>query len=124
VKRQAGFLIEKRDGRREWLRTTKLARSLHAALAESGVDDEWLAIDLAGVVVADARSRAAAAPCLSTAALAEAAVRVLLAAGQPRAAAAYQSVGRERTRRRLVLVDAGGRLGTAPAASPRGPGSW
>ena len=37
VKRQAEFLVRKRDGRCEWLRATKLARSIHAALSAAGM---------------------------------------------------------------------------------------
>ena len=44
MKRRTEHLVEKRDGRREFLRATKLARSVHLALYEIGVDEDWRAL--------------------------------------------------------------------------------
>ena len=57
MKRRTEHLVEKRDGRREFLRATKLARSIHLALYEIGVDEDWRALELASVVLEGLRSR-------------------------------------------------------------------
>ncbi len=55
MKRQAEFLVSKRDGRREWLRATKLARSIHLALRSAGVVERERSLDLATRLVARLR---------------------------------------------------------------------
>ena len=57
MKRRTEHLVEKRDGRREYLRATKLARSIHLALFEIGVDEDWRALELATVVLEGLRTR-------------------------------------------------------------------
>lgn len=51
MKRRTEHLVEKRDGRTEYLRATKLARSIHLALVSVGVDEDWRALELANVVL-------------------------------------------------------------------------
>ncbi len=55
MKRQAEFLVSKRDGRREWLRATKLARSIHLALSAAGIVTREASLDLATRLVARVR---------------------------------------------------------------------
>ncbi len=112
MRRQVGFLIEKRDGRREWLRATKLARSIRAALYAVDVADDWLGTDLAAAVIAGLRARGEAGAVRSEA-IADAAARVLVAAGQAPAAVAYASTRAERDRRRAALA---GARSAAPAS--------
>jgi hypothetical protein len=57
MKRRTEHLVEKRDGRREYLRATKLARSIHLALCGVGVDEDWRALELANVVLEGLRRR-------------------------------------------------------------------
>jgi hypothetical protein len=109
MKRRVEFLVEKRDGRTEWLRSTKLARSIHQALQSAGVDEDWRALALATAVLAGLRQRRASQaaagtrlPILSTHELADTVLQVLVATGQPLAAAAYGAVGAERARRALA----------------------
>lgn len=109
MKRRAEFLVEKRDGRREWLRASKLARSIHLALLSVHAAEGWRAVDLAEAVLAGIRGRIRRdtghelAP-LVTAELAEAVQQVLLATGFSTAAYAYARVGAERRRRKAVLA--------------------
>lgn len=110
MKRRPEFLVAKRDGRTEWLRATKLARSVHLALQGSGIDEDWRALEIASAVLAGLRARHDLQACsgrpvclLSTGELADAVQEVLVAIGQPRAAAAYGAVGAERSRRRRSL---------------------
>lgn len=51
MKRQAEFLVRKRDGRCEWLRATKLARSIHAALSAAGYPGRDRSLELATEIV-------------------------------------------------------------------------
>jgi hypothetical protein len=44
MKRRTEHLVEKRDGRTEFLRATKLARSIHLAMHSVGVDEDWRAL--------------------------------------------------------------------------------
>ncbi|MEZ5965789.1 MAG: ATP cone domain-containing protein [Planctomycetota bacterium] len=99
------FLVEKRDGRREWLRATKLARSIRLALIAAEAADDWLATELAAAVIVGLRARGDTA-AVQTAVVADAVGRVLIAAGHARAAAAYASVRSERSRRRAELGSA------------------
>ena len=57
MKRRAEHLVEKRDGRTEWLRTTKLARSVHQALCSVGVNEDWRALEVANAVIQGVRAR-------------------------------------------------------------------
>lgn len=102
MKRREAYLVEKRDGRREWLRTTKLARSIRAALEVETSADDWLAMDLATAVIGGLRARGDLS-VVRTERIGEATVRVLIATGYPRSAAAYASVGSDRVRRRGTM---------------------
>ncbi|MCA8942328.1 MAG: hypothetical protein KDB80_07175 [Planctomycetes bacterium] len=55
MKRQAEYLVRKRDGRCEWLRATKLARSIHAALSAAGHAARDRSLDLATEIVGSLR---------------------------------------------------------------------
>lgn len=107
MKRRAEFLVEKRDGRREWLRATKLARSIHLALAAIGAGEAWRAVDLAETVLTALRKRNALrgdGGSLSTIEIADAVQQVLIATGFPGAAWAFTQVGAERRRRSVLLA--------------------
>ena len=128
MKRRSEHLVRKRDGRSEFLRVTKLARSIHEALHSVGVDEDWRAIELANVVLHALRQKRATATgadptteiVLSTAELADAVQHVLVVTGQPQAAVAYGAVAAERTRRRRSLATLG-RIsgdGLVPAPAP------
>ncbi len=110
MKRRAEYLVEKRDGRTEYLRATKLARSIHLALQGAGIDEDWRALDLATAVLAGVRQRRSAQEeqgrtvgMLSTRELADAAQQVMVATGAAAAAAAYGAVAVERSRRRRAM---------------------
>jgi len=132
MKRRSEHLVRKRDGRSEFLRVTKLARSIHEAMHSVGIDEDWRAIELANVVLHALRQKRAAATgedpsaeiVLSTAELADAVQHVLVVTGQPQAAVAYGAVAAERTRRRRSLATLG-RISTdaalpAPTATLHG----
>lgn len=113
MKRRTEHLVEKRDGRREFLRATKLARSVHLALFEIGVDEDWRALELATVVLEGLRQKRAAKSdkvalsvgqvVLTTAEIADAVQHLLVVTGQPTAAVAYGAVQAERSRRRQLV---------------------
>jgi hypothetical protein len=84
------------------LRTTKLARSIRSALEADDHADDWLAMDLAAAVIGGLRARGDLT-VVRTERIGEATVRVLIATGYPRAAAAYASVASDRVRRRGVM---------------------
>ena len=125
MRRRAEYLVEKRCGRREWLRATKLARSILLALSGAGrcaPERAALALRLASAVLAHVRGQATAPSpvveprseltarlvpvgVITTPAIAAAAVHELLAAGEPLAARRYVEVGLERRRRAAVLHD-------------------
>lgn len=118
MKRRTEHLVEKRDGRREFLRATKLARSIHLALFEIGVDEDWRALELATVVLEGLRARRGgevgdvSTGCgfvLSTDEIADAVQHLLVVTGQPAAAVSYGAVQAERCRRRQSVA-------TLPAA--------
>jgi hypothetical protein len=126
MKRRTEHLVEKRDGRREFLRATKLARSVHLALYEIGVDEDWRALELASVVLEALRQKrqsvaarnvgaqnvgagigatsgsAGAGVVLTTAEIADSVQHLLVVTGQPTAAVAYGAVQAERARRRQL----------------------
>ena len=119
MKRRTEHLVEKRDGRREFLRATKLARSIHLALYEIGVDEDWRALELASVVLEGLRTRrlsegdsvGAAKPAskvgavvLNTTEIADAVQHLLVVTGQPAAAVSYGAVQAERGRRRQSVA--------------------
>lgn len=138
MKRRTEHLVIKRDGRTEYLRATKLARSIHLALLSLGIDEDWRALELANVVLqalrqkrsvpADpssplpASSPAASPPAASplpTSVIADAVQHLLVVTGQPAAAVAYGAVAAERGRRRRSMVTLGrnalpGVAGTVP----------
>ena len=104
MKRRTEYLVEKRDGRREWLRASKLARSIHGALRAGHEGETWRAVELAQMVLAGvARSRASATAPVKTSELAHAVERVLLGQRCVHSAVAYMAVGAERQRRRSEL---------------------
>lgn len=125
MKRRAEHLVQKRDGRREYLRATKLARSIHLALQSTGIDEDWRALDLANVVLMALRRKhdatvAMEGAMLSTSELGDAVQHVLVVTGQPAAAVAYGAVAAERSRRRqsLTLLGRTTDFGAAAVASP------
>ena len=108
MKRNTAFLIEKRDGRKEWLRATKLARSIQCALGSGadpvrvgGAGDLPIAdtLELVTMVLRDVSARRRArigstsggdgAALVTSAELAAAVARVLFASGHSRAAARF-----------------------------------
>ena len=108
MKRRAEFLVEKRDGRREWLRATKLTHSILRAFGSVDADlpnagEPWRAMDVACSVLTGLRSLHGENEVLTTDLLAEAVPRVLLATGHASAASAYENVGAEQQRRRRAL---------------------
>lgn len=120
MKRRTEHLVEKRDGRTEFLRATKLARSIHLALHSVGVDEDWRALELANVLLTALRDkRGPGALPLPTAEIADAVQHLLVVTGQPAAAVAYGAVAAERTRRRRSLATLG-RFGelAAPVGAP------
>jgi hypothetical protein len=113
MKRSTGFQVRKRDGRMEWLRATKLARSIGRAIAAGRGEDygshglageDWRTADLTTAILTGLREQYGPGRRLTTAVLAEAAQQVLVATGFPRAAEEYARVGGEQRRRRLVLM--------------------
>lgn len=116
MKRRTEHLVEKRDGRREFLRATKLARSVHLALFEIGVDEDWRALEVASVVLEGLRQKRKSAQSLVTATtavggpivlttteIADSVQHLLVVTGQPTAAVAYGAVQAERARRRQFV---------------------
>src|SRR5262245_53153524 len=122
MKRRSEHLVQKRDGRVEFLRATKLARSIHLALRSVGVDEDWRALEVGTAVLTGLRYRQAEAQgdapsVLTTADLATAVQNVLVATGQPAAAVSFDAVASERLRRRSVLAGAGA-VAEGPAVLP------
>ena len=114
MKRTKGFRVKKRDGRCEWLRATKLARSIGIAIAAArgesfdplftGLDGEdWRTADLTAAVLTGLRDRYGVDSTLPTESIANAVQQVLLATGFPRAAEEYARVAGEQERRQAVL---------------------
>ncbi|MGC6487051.1 MAG: hypothetical protein ACON4Z_05370 [Planctomycetota bacterium] len=95
-----------------------MARSIHLALYEIGVDEDWRAIELATVVLEGLRTRRDGASnaggfVLSTTEIADAVQHALVVTGQPAAAVSYGAVQAERSRRR----------GAVATLSPPAPGA-
>lgn len=116
MKRRSEHLVRKRDGRTEFLRATKLARSVHLALQSVGVDEDWRALEVTTAVLAGLRCRREAvadgeAGVLSTVELASAVQGVLAANGHAAAAVAFEAMQRERNLRRAMLSPTGRGLG-------------
>jgi hypothetical protein len=126
VKRRPEHLVQKRDGRREFLRATKLARSIHLALHSVGVDEDWRALELANVVLQALRQKRGGAGevgehvVLTTAEIADAVQHLLVVTGQPTAAVAFGAVAAERSRRRQSLATMSRGLGLAQPAGGGG----
>ena len=125
MKRRTEQLVEKRDGRREFLRATKLARSIHLALFEIGVDEDWRALELATVGLEGLRTRRTGDPeasvpggslVLSSGEIADAVQHLLVVTGQPAAAVSYGAVQAERGRRRQAVATM---EPPSPTAAPR-----
>ncbi len=113
MKRTARYRVKKRDGRTEWLRGSKLARSIGRALAAArggdwdGFDvEEWRTADLVAAVLTGVRKATGRNTILTAARLAVAVQKVLVATGFSRAAEAYSRASGEQRRRRLVLAAA------------------
>lgn len=134
MKRQASFRIRKRDGRVEWLRSSKLARSIGLALtaAESVLDEratqvafsvddpggglivefkeDWRAIDLATAVLTglcgETQVSKGEIPEWTSERVAQAVQRVLSATGYSAAATAYARACSMQARRRSVIQSA------------------
>lgn len=109
MKRRAEHLVHKRDGRREFLRATKLARSIHLALHSVGVDEDWRALELANVALTALRQKKRPGEVgdgvvLTTAEIADAVQHLLVVTGQPAAAVSFGAVAAERSRRRASLA--------------------
>lgn len=129
MKRRKEHLVLKRDGRTEFLRATKLARSIDQAMRSVGIDESWRALELANVVLVGLRQHAASAAVgeqgggvataalLATSDIADAVQHVLVATGQSNAAVAYGSMGAERARRHRSLVTMGRRTATSADAA-------
>ncbi|MGB3967743.1 MAG: hypothetical protein WBO45_13510 [Planctomycetota bacterium] len=101
--------MHKRDGRREFLRATKLARSIHLALHSVGVDEDWRALELANVALTALRQKKRPGEVgdgvvLTTAEIADAVQHLLVVTGQPAAAVSFGAVAAERSRRRASLA--------------------
>ncbi len=116
MKRRTEHLVLKRDGRTEFLRATKLARSIHLALHSVGVDEDWRALELSNVVLQALRQKrgdesagpaTTAVAMLSTTEISDAVQHLLVVTGQAQAAVAYGAVAAERTRRRRSLATLG-----------------
>lgn len=117
MRRRSEHLVRKRDGRTEFLRATKLARSIHLALHSVGVDEDWRALELANVVLQalrqkrdgalDAVATSNTTTMLTTTELSDAVQHLLVVTGQPTAAVAYGAVAAERVRRRRSLATLG-----------------
>ena len=111
MKRRSEHLVEKRDGRTEFLRATKLARSVQQALQSVGVDEDWRALEVTAAVLAGLRLKqqrqrdeGRVTRVLSTREIADAVQNVLVATGQPAAAVAFGAVAAERSHRRTALA--------------------
>ena len=110
MKRRAEHLVQKRDGRREFLRATKLARSIHLALHSVGVDEDWRALEMANVVLLALRQKKrpdgtdADEVMLTTSEISDAVQHLLVVTGQPTAAVSFGAVAQERVRRRQSLA--------------------
>jgi 2-phosphoglycerate kinase len=129
MKRRAEHLVEKRDGRREFLRATKLARSVHLALHSVGVDEDWRALEVANVVLQALRRKRElggedSTMVLKTSEIADAVQHALVVTGQPHAAAAYGMIATERSRRRqsVALLGRVGGMSVQAAAMTDGIG--
>ncbi len=105
MKRRAEFLVSKRDGRKEWLRATKLAHSIHLAMSASGATESWRSIDIASTVLMGLRSKLGGRAPLSSADIALASQQVLAALGFVAAADLYSRVGARQRRRQRLLKD-------------------
>lgn len=115
MKRAKGFRVKKRDGRSEWLRATKLARSIGMAIAAARGEsfeplfqgysgEDWRTSDLTAAVLTGLRDRYGANASLPTEVIAQAVQQVLLATGFPQAAEEYARVAGEQVRREEVLL--------------------
>lgn len=124
MKRRTEHLVKKRDGRREFLRATKLARSVHLALCAIGVDEDWRAIEVASAVLDGLRQKRKLAGdkepvVLSTSEIADCVQHLLVVTGQPAAAVSYGAVQVERARRQQSIGDAVVTMPSAPAVPRR-----
>ena len=104
MKRQAEFLVSKRDGRREWLRATKLARSVHDALAAIGIDDRSVSLDIATQVVGRLRQQRGMDD-LQTSQVGTMVQEELVRRGFSLAALFYAEVGQRKRGREVVSTD-------------------
>ena len=126
MKRRAEHLVLKRDGRREFLRSTKLARSIHLALHSVGVDEDWRALELANVVLQALRQKrrpdqeSPEHVVLTTSEISDAVQHLLVVTGQPTAAVSFGAVAAERSRRRqsLATLSRTGGFGAPVSAEP------
>ena len=120
MKRRAEFLVTKRDGRKEWLRATKLGRSIQraaeAATAGDVLVEQWWAMELTAAVLQGLRQKCGRGEVLTPTHLADAVVQVFLATGFPQAARAYRQAGAAQRHRRTVLETR--QLIDSPAVGP------
>ena len=114
MKRATGYRVKKRDGRSEWLRATKLARSIGLAIAASRGEEfdlsssgftgeDWRTADLTAAILTGLRNQHGTNHPLPTSVIADAVQQVLLATGFPCAAEEYARMSGEQQRRRTTL---------------------
>ena len=100
MKRRTEHLVEKRRSARV-LASHEVGSSIHLALFEIGVDEDWRALELATVVLEGLRTRRTGDPeasvpggslVLSSGEIADAVQHLLVVTGQPAAAVSYGAV--------------------------------
>lgn len=117
MQRRARFRVRKRNGRTQWLRSSKLARSIARALTVAGSQsnraashcvpgEEWRTVDLTTTVLTGLRRELHDDQPLDTARIGEAVQQMLCATGFVDAAAAFARAGSEQHRRRTAMRDA------------------
>lgn len=136
MKRNVQFLIQKRDGRVEWLRASKIARSLQRACEAAGVFDCDV-FDLTAKVMRDVSTRAriranspgegpksgasdaqaSRSEALTADAVAASVTRVLYASGLTHAATCFVIAARERAARTRELARLRADRDATPAAT-------
>ena len=130
MSQRADFLVEKRDGRIQRLRATKLARSIYLALRAANRGELGRAADLASAVLTGLRVICDHGRPVRSQEIASAVQRALTGAGFPAAAWTYDGVSRERARRRSMWFELAmtspsisTSLGSGPGPGPAsGPG--
>ena len=141
MQRTARFRVRKRNGRTEWLRSSKLARSIARALTAVGAQsnrvasycvpgEEWRTVDFTTTVLTGLRGELYDDQPLETARIGEAVQQLFCATGFVDVASAFARVSNEQHRRRSAMLDAATELPGAlmhlpddpRGATPPGPG--